>query len=85
MCVCVEVYTICVLPPLEARKGHQVTGDCELLCWCWDLNLGPLKEQQVLLTAETPLQLQMLSLCVWFYSVGWDLDSTQAISTYFCL
>ena len=33
-------------------SGTGVTDNCELLCGCWDLNLGPLEEQLVFLTAE---------------------------------
>ena len=45
----------------EDRDGVRfpkagVAGGCELQCQCWELNLGPLQEQQVLLTAEPSLQ-----------------------------
>ena len=48
--------------PSEKRKGDGIpdTGvrdGCEPPCGFWELNLGPLKEQQVLLTAEPSLQL----------------------------
>lgn len=53
ICQCVCLYTTCmpgtnriqkkVLDPLEL-DGH------ELLCGCWELNPGSLKEQPVLLT-----------------------------------
>jgi hypothetical protein len=33
-----------------------VTDGCEPPCGCWDLNLGPLEEQLVLLTAEPSLK-----------------------------
>ena len=36
--------------------GTGVTNSCELPCGCWDLNLGLLEEQPVLLTAEPSLQ-----------------------------
>lgn len=37
--------------PVEARKdigvlGAEATGCCELLCRCWELNSGPLTEQE---------------------------------------
>lgn len=35
----------------------RVTNDYELPYGCWELNTGPLQEQQVPLTAEPPLQL----------------------------
>ena len=31
------------------------------LCACWELNLGPLQEQQVLLTADPSLQPQEMN------------------------
>lgn len=31
---------------------NMITDDCELPCECWKPNLGPLHQQQVLLTAE---------------------------------
>jgi hypothetical protein len=34
----------------------EVTDSCELLCGCWELNLGPLEVQSVLLTTEPSLQ-----------------------------
>ena len=44
MCVCVRVSDL------------EVTDSCELSCGFWDLNLGPLEEQPVLLTTEPSLQ-----------------------------
>lgn len=49
------------LVPAEARGVVQVswtgvTGSCELLCRCWELNTGPLEEQQVFLIIELSLQ-----------------------------
>jgi hypothetical protein len=51
----------------EERKEHQIPGTgatdgCELPCGCWELNLGPLKEHLVLLTAEPPLQPQYVHI-----------------------
>ena len=40
----------------------DVVGGCKSICWCWDLNLGPLKEQQVLLATEPALQTGILFL-----------------------
>lgn len=37
--------------------GTGVTGSCEPLCACWELNSGPLQKQPVLLTIEPSLQL----------------------------
>jgi hypothetical protein len=38
----------------HSRRGHQIVvmDGCEPPCGCWDLNLGPLEEQSVLLTTE---------------------------------
>jgi hypothetical protein len=36
--------------------GTGFTKDCELLCECCELNLGPLQEQPVLVTTEPSLQ-----------------------------
>lgn len=41
----------------------RVTDSREPSCGCWELNLGPLQEQQVLFTAE-------LSLKVLFFNFG---------------
>jgi hypothetical protein len=39
-----------------------VTDNCQLPCGCWELNLGPLEEQLVLLTAEPSLQSSVVGL-----------------------
>jgi hypothetical protein len=36
--------------------GAGATVSCELPCGCWELNLGPLQEEPVLLTAEPSFQ-----------------------------
>jgi hypothetical protein len=36
--------------------GTEIIDSCVLPCVCWKLNLGPLEEQPVLLTAEPSLQ-----------------------------
>lgn len=54
-CVCV---TKC-LWKLERALGAPGTGvieSCEQLCRYWELNLGPLQEQLVLLTTESSSQ-----------------------------
>jgi hypothetical protein len=45
-------YTVAVFR--HSRRGHQIFDmeGCEPPFGCWDLNLGPLEEQSVLLTAE---------------------------------
>ena len=48
--------------------GTGVTDSCELPCWCWELNLGPLEEQPGLLIAELPLQLPLIFFkFIYFY------------------
>ena len=54
-----------VLPACVSVRGCQIPGtggrdSCELPCWCWELNLDPLEEQSVLLTAEPSFQHQNL-------------------------
>lgn len=36
--------------------GTGITEDYELLCDCWDPNLDPLQEQQMILTSEPSTQ-----------------------------
>lgn len=62
LCVWVFCLSACMLPqvyrvPAEVREGLKspetgVTEDCELPCGCWEPSLGPLQEQQKLLTIE---------------------------------
>jgi hypothetical protein len=52
MCIC--PLHLCAVPA-EAKREHLgslgtgVTVSCKLLCGCWELNLDPLQEPQVLL------------------------------------
>lgn len=60
------VLLVCLVPT-EGRKGIGspgigVTVDCELPCGFWELNLCPLEEQPVLLTAEPSFNLQSIGL-----------------------
>lgn len=54
--------------PTEANPGGSssaktgVTGNSEPPFWCWELNLGPLQEQQVLLATDLGTK-QSLSRC----------------------
>lgn len=53
---------ITVCPPLVCLLDIlklELMDDFWATVWCWELNSGPLQEQQVLLTAEPSLQLQM--------------------------
>jgi hypothetical protein len=63
--MCVDVLpALCIYTcpvPSEFRRGVRtlgigITDGCESLYECWELNLGPLEEQLVLLAAEPPLQ-----------------------------
>lgn len=51
-----DLFLSCIGVLSECRTVCQIpwkwTYNCELLCRCWDLKLGPLKEQRVLLTTE---------------------------------
>jgi hypothetical protein len=56
---------------VEIRRGYWIPGagvtdSCELLCGCWELNLGPLQKQPVLSTPEPALQPRFpaLEMCV---------------------
>ena len=44
------------LQTLQKMESDLVMDGCEPPCGCWELNLGPLEEQSVLLTAEPSLQ-----------------------------
>ena len=74
--VCVLFYMIFSKKNLHALvfcqgfmfPGTGVTNSCELSCGCWELNLGPLEEQSVLLTAESSLQLLLCHFSFYFFS-----------------
>ena len=53
VCVCVCVLPACILHTMCMPGAH---AEDEPPCGCWELNLGPLQEQQMLLTAELTLQ-----------------------------
>jgi hypothetical protein len=53
------MHTSCVcLVPSEARRSPKtgVRGDYELPCECWELNLEPLQEEQVVLIPHSFLK-----------------------------
>ena len=65
------LHASCVsMMPSEGVESSEtgVTGGCELPCKCWELNLGPLLEQPVLLTILVPtaviLNLQLDCFCL---------------------
>jgi hypothetical protein len=53
--LCTRVRCSC-LQTHQKRASDLITDGCEPPCGCWDLNLGPLEEQSVLLTPEPYLQ-----------------------------
>ena len=75
--------TLCVYAvPTEARRGCQVLWNWSrrsLLasqCGCWELNLCPIEEQQVLLTARPSLQPHGLFI-ISFTNVAADKKSVR--------
>lgn len=64
---CMSVYHVCVRLEEGIRSyGTGVLNSYELLCGCWVLDLGPLGEQPLLLTAEPSLRppLRQFPICV---------------------
>lgn len=45
-------------PEVRGARATGVTDGWELPCGCWELDLHPLEEQEVLLTTEPPPALQ---------------------------
>jgi hypothetical protein len=51
--------------------GTEVTDSCELPCGCWELDPGPLEEQQlILLTAEPSLQSNLFIYLLTYLEIG---------------
>lgn len=75
---CKNVSKACAhLVPTESTRRHQVhrtgvTDGCELPCMCWEWNIGPLQEQQLLW--DTKPSLQTLFLTVSMTGVRWNLN-----------
>jgi hypothetical protein len=71
LCVSVSVYgpLVCLVPEDAGFHEAGVIGSCELQCGCWELNSGPLQEQQVPLTTEATFRLFSTphSLETWSY------------------
>jgi hypothetical protein len=67
--------------------GTGVPDSCELPCGFWELNLDPLEEQPVLLTAEPSLQLLLFfflsRLCAIFYVVNHVLVNKETFIPFF--
>ena len=59
---CVYVHHVHIWCPCDVQKqvsgppGTGVMNGCKLLCRFWEPNRCPLQEQQVILSAESPLQ-----------------------------
>jgi hypothetical protein len=65
ICLCVAcMYAWCTQRPEENMRPptNGITDGCELPCQGWEWNPGPLKEQSVLLTAESFLQTHRLTI-----------------------
>ena len=60
VCLC----TICLLSELRSEEG---TGPDEITLWVVGTDLGPLQEQQVLLSAEPSLQTNLVFCIVHLY------------------
>jgi hypothetical protein len=65
--VCTYVYHLCSWFSQRPEKGVRspeigVRDGCELICGCLELNLGPLEEEQELLTIEPSFQSTQPSL-----------------------
>lgn len=70
--------------PEEVRKGYQFPGNgvSDVTIWVVELNLCPLQEQQVLLTAKPPLQhlsSETADVLRWFCSV-WLLETGSHVA-----
>jgi hypothetical protein len=70
-------------------SGTGITNSWELPCGCWELNLGPLEEQLMLLTPEVA-QLYNLRLAHKRLYAQFPVPTTQSkkikkICTYHCL
>lgn len=56
LCLYAYLCTMYVRPEESIKSPRTGAADgCELLCRCWDLNLGPLEERSELFTAELSL------------------------------
>jgi hypothetical protein len=61
LCAFVFCLHICLCESVRFPRGGD-RGTCELPHGCWELNLGPLEEQPVLLTAESSVQFTPLNI-----------------------
>lgn len=72
VCLCIHKHRCSWLKPDENMRspGTGVIGSCELLCEYWDLNLGPVEKQPVLLTVSPVLFCDFI-LSIYFFF--WDI------------
>ena len=72
LCVCAPYGMSCTWGAQRWLSGPlelELTGDCELPCMHWELNLGPQEEQPVFLNAElSPASAQ----CFCFHKLWFD-------------
>ena len=72
----------CVPTSQKGAPGLIIDG-CEPPCGCWELNLGPLEEQSVLLTCEPSLQLPSLFLGCDIADIDWHQHLFVYLFIYF--
>lgn len=56
---CIYVYRVCLVTTevgggVVGSLGTGITGSCKLSCRSWELNLGPLQQQEVLFASLLP-------------------------------
>lgn len=62
MCVCTTYMQVPTKQQGNTDSPEaEVTDACEQPCWCWEMNLGPRREQPGLLTTKPLLQLLTFS------------------------
>lgn len=77
---------VCIFVPTETIRRYQMSWNwsfraCELPCWCWELNLSPLRDQQGFLTDAPSLEppillfLRQFSLCS--HCLAWAMQDTM--------
>lgn len=83
------VWMLCLnecMSPMCMPGSHGVMDNLKPPCWCWELNLGPLLELPVFLTAEQSNQSWLfkffkVSECpIYWYTVYWLCSDTTTTS-----
>jgi hypothetical protein len=77
----------CYTRKKEKRAPDPITDGCELTCGCWELNLGTLEEQSMLLTAEPSLQPKVMlsSLGIFCLCFSFSLFLSLSVCLSVCL